>query len=216
MAVDQAVLWKLLMPLVANKKLVSESLSRLKPLCEAANRGKYDLSRPSYFSEADAAKAIAQAIGRPVRAVTAISASKKALGPPELAADEVFMINQGLNIGESLWQVLWDRHNYRITTGLKAKFGADFKDKLSAALRQSFADDLMNAMVGAIQGQRWSRHRACLWNNVWQTAFYFMASAALGETSRCDDLAELIRMLGKGLPLCCKNADPQVWIVLVA
>ncbi len=216
MAVDQAVLWKFLMPLVSDKKLVSESLSRMKSLFETANRGKYDLSRQSYFSETDAAKAIAEAIGRPVKRVVSISVAKKTLGPPELAQDEVFLVNQGLNIGDSLWQALWDRHNYRVTTGLKTKFGSDFKDKLSAALKQSLCDDLSNAMLAALQGKRWSRHGACLWNNAWQAIVYFVASAALGERRRCDELADLVRLLASGLPLCNKNSDPQVWIVLVA
>ena len=216
MAVDQAVLWKFLMPLVGDRKVVSEALSRMKPLFDMANRGKYDLSSKGCFSEADAAAAIALATGRTVRQVIVISAAKKVLGPPELQTDEVYMINQGLKTGDSLWQALWDRHHYRLTTGFKAKYGPDFKNRLSAALRQGLCDDLWNAMSAALSGQRWSKHRACLWNNIWETLICFVGCAALGDGQRCDQLTGLIRLLSKGLPFCCKNSDPQVWIVLVA
>jgi hypothetical protein len=218
MPVDKKALWQLLKSLTKNDRLATEVTDRLTPMFEAAQRGHLDLASSYHADNDPVAAALSSATQRQIRKIAFVSISNNGRQNGPLTHDELYLLSQGLGVGDSLWQALWDKNRYWLEQGFKkvpraagsqAKFEATLRATLGAALETAVWETLKNA-------GRWKKHRASIWNGIWDCLYYYTGLHAVGETARATKLEPLIKIAAKMLPVSDRKEERNSWIVLIS
>jgi len=215
MPADKKALWQLLKSVTKNDRLATEVTDRLSSMFEAAQRGHLDLASSYNANNDSVASALSSATQRQIKKITFVSVSSKSA---PLTHDELYLLSQGLSVGDSLWQALWDKNRYWLEQGFKklprsagsqAKFEATLRAALGAALETAVWETLKSA-------GRWKKHRASIWNGIWDCLYYYTGLSAVGETARAAKLEPLIKIAARMLPVSDRKEERNSWIVLIS
>jgi len=178
------------------ERFVLACVRRLEPVIATVEKGVYPLASRSSLDADAVAEVIAGAIGRPVRSVAFVSASRP-LERPQWMTTEVFRemcrrVDLRRNIGEPMADALRVAFKYE---GEELPF-----EETGAGIVADLHESLSNSRVASIG--------ACI---------YFFGRAALAVDRRgMERLLRLVELLPKAVPLGEKKDAPGTWLVLCA
>jgi len=212
---DNGVLGQVLKRVLRDDRAVSNIFRRLSAYFDIAGRKRYELTSGHYGAdEGKMVSALAKATQRQVKRAIFLSASGK--GQSTLTPDEMYQLKQGLSLGDSLWQALWDKNRYWLMDGFRKGPGDDLRLKLECALRDALGRPLEAALQESLKAHPvWLRHRACIGNGVWDCLNYWIGFSALNDKFRLGRLDPLFELLPHQLPVSERKNEPGTWIVLI-
>jgi hypothetical protein len=217
MPADQGPLWQLLKRVAKNDHRVTDAMRLLSPLFDTGGRGKFDLVSAHNADERSMIPALTKATHEQVKRVIFVSLGDDLKSCGQLDQDEVVLLRQGMNLGDSLWLAIWDKNRYWLAEGFKKGPGPDVGKKLENLLRGCLGVALENALAAAMKGSRnWQSHRACIGNGIWDCALYYVGYVAIGDKARAERLEPLLKLLPRMIPVCARKSQPGTWIVLIA
>ena len=141
MPVDRVALEAFLLKHAKGPAAVRSAMEEMEPFFLIAERGKYPLASESEELRAEAAKAIALAIGGAAPRVVFVSLANP-YSKPERMSQEAYVTS----LGDSLWASLW--------ASIRASLGDRFWDSLGDRFRDSLGDSLFYYLGFTIIGDR--------------------------------------------------------------
>ena len=191
MPVDRVALEAFLLKHAKGPAAVRSAMEEMEPFFLIAERGKYPLASESEELRAEAAKAIALAIGGAAPRVVFVSLANP-YSKPERMSQEAYVTS----LGDSLWASLW--------ASIRASLGDRFWDSLGDRFRDSLGDSL------------WASLGDSLWASLGDSLFYYLGFTIIGDRKMVKRLTPLIRLLPRAIPIGEKKGEPGVWFAHVA
>ncbi len=216
MSNDHKLLWQQVQILAKDDKVVARARDNLSGLFDAAKSGKFELANQYAADDRRIAQALATALRLEAAQIARVSAAAK--GPPTaagLSPDELYSLDQGFKLGPALWEALWEKHRWVWQEGFRRGPGEAARKRLERALLVTVGRQLEAALWKTLEDSpRWRRHRACIFNGIWDAVVYYLGFIALGNKERAVRLEPLIKLLPRILFFCARNEELNSWLVL--
>lgn len=217
MSNDHKLLWQQVQNLARDDRMVARARDSLSGLFEAAQRGKFELASHYQADPSSLAKALATALRRqPIKVVTVSIDDRKPLDADELAAGEIFSLDQGFKLGSSFWEALRFKYHWTWQEAFRQGPGEAARLRLERALLFTFGRPLETAVWKTLESScRWKRQRARIYDGIWDCVLLYLGFIALGDKDRAGRLEPLVRLLPRYFFYCARDEDLASWLVLM-
>lgn len=183
-----------------SRAFVFQAFQFLREYFRIAKRGEgYPLITTEQLDESafSVAAAIANATGRTVEGVEAVSSSRQ-FPRNGLLSDEMAPVSE--YVADIIYEQCQTVYQHKFCFPLGDSLRVNLWDKLGEALGREFCPDRLRDRV-----------REVLWNSI----YFFLCCAVIGDMHNLERLVLLIELLPYAIPIGEKAGDEGVWLVLV-